>query len=175
MCCIVLKTSISLIYQNKPIMRKPVLYTIILLLFGITAAGSVQAQGLKPTDSLYQEIARLDSVLFDAFNRRDMETFKALFAEDLEFYHDKGGLTDYTYTINSMKEVAKRNDGLRRDLVKGSLEVYPIPGYGAMQIGAHTFCHTEGGKLDCGTFKFAHVWKKVGADWKITRVISYGH
>jgi hypothetical protein len=30
-------------------------------------------------------------------------------------------------------------------LVPGSLEVYPIPGYGAMQIGAHTFCHIEDG------------------------------
>ena len=157
-------------------MRKPVFIpAIILLLFSVAAAGPVQAQGLKPTDSLYKEIARLDSVFFDAFNRRDIEAFKNLFAEDLEFYHDKGGLTDLAYTINSMKEVAKRNDGLRRDLVKGSMEVYPIPGYGAMQMGAHTFCHTEGGKLDCGTFKFANVWKKTDGGWKITRVISYGH
>ena len=66
--------------------------------------------------------------------------------EDLEFYHDKGGLTNYEHTISFMKEVAKNNNGLRRDLVKGSLEVYPIPGYGAMEIGVHTFCHLENGK-----------------------------
>ena len=127
------------------------------------------------SDSLYKEIAHMDSVLFNAFNNRDMETFKKCFAEDLEFYHDKGGLTDYSYTINSFKNTIDRNNGLRRELVQGSLEVYPIPGYGAMQIGAHTFCHPENGKMDCGTFKFVHIWKKINNEWKITRVVSYDH
>ena len=156
-------------------MKKPVIFLCLLVLLLSSMAGSAQGSQLKPTDSLYMEIAKLDSIFFDAFNRRDIETFKNLFSEDLEFYHDKGGLTDLDYTINSMKEVAKRNEGLRRDLVKGSMEGYPIPGYGAMQMGAHTFCHTENGRLDCGTFKFAHVWKKTEKGWKITRVISYGH
>lgn len=117
----------------------------------------------------------MDSILFSAFNTRDIEKFKSLFATDLEFYHDKGGLTNYDYTINALKETAKRNDGLRRELVKGSLEVYPVPGYGAMQIGAHTFCHMEKGKQDCGTFKFVHIWQKKNNEWKITRVVSYDH
>jgi|SRR5688572_4603228 len=126
-------------------------------------------------DALYQEIAHMDSVVFNAFNSRDVEKFKSLFAGDLEFYHDKGGLTNYDHTIEFMKTTAKNNDQLRRELVKGSLEVYPIPGYGAMQIGAHTFCHIENGKQQCGTFKFVHVWQKKNGEWKITRVISYGH
>ncbi|MBD0278645.1 MAG: nuclear transport factor 2 family protein, partial [Flavisolibacter sp.] len=106
---------------------------------------------------------------------RDMEKFKSLFTDDLEFYHDKGGLTDYQYTIESFKNTIARNDGLRRELVKGSLEVYPIKDFGAIQIGSHTFCHNENGKQDCGTYKFVHVWKKVGTEWKIARVISYDH
>lgn len=126
-------------------------------------------------DSLYKEIAQLDSVLFNAFNTRAVEKFKSFFAEDLEFYHDKGGLTNYEHTINFMKETAKNNNGLTRDLVKGSLEVYPIPGYGAMEIGAHRFCHLENGKQDCGTFKFVHIWQKKNGEWKITRVVSYDH
>ena len=125
---------------------------------------------------LYTEIAKMDSILFNAFNSRNIETFGSLFTKDLEFYHDKGGLTSYEYTMNFMKEVAKnKTNDLRRDLVKGSLEVYPIPGYGAMEIGAHTFCHTENGKQDCGTFKFVHVWKKENGAWKISRVLSYDH
>ena len=95
------------------------------------------AQSAK--DSIYNEIAHMDSVVFNAFNTRDVEKFKSLFDQDLEFYHDKGGLTNYEHTINFMKEVAKNNNGLRRDLVKGSLEVYPIPGYGAMEIGGLHF------------------------------------
>jgi uncharacterized protein DUF4440 len=143
-----------------------------LLLTG--AFNVVNAQSAK--DYLYNEIAHMDSVLFNAFNIRDVEKFKSLFSEDLEFYHDKGGLTNYEYTINFMKDVAKNNNnGLRRDLVKGSLEVYPIPGYGAVEIGAHTFCHLENGKQNCGTFKFVHIWQKKNGEWKITRVVSYDH
>jgi hypothetical protein len=133
----------------------------------------INAQSTK--DTLYKEVAQLDSILFTAFNTRDVEKFKSFFAEDLEFYHDKGGLTNYEHTINFMKETAKNNNGLRRDLVKGSLEVYPIPGYGAMEIGSHRFCHLENEKQDCGTFKFVHIWQKKNNEWKITRVVSYDH
>jgi len=141
--------------------------------------GVNQANAQNGKDSvsreLYNEIAKMDSILFNAFNSRDVVKFGSLFTQDLEFYHDKGGLTTYEYTMNFMKDVAKNNNGLRRDLVKGSLEVYPIPGYGAMEIGAHTFCHSENGKQDCGTFKFVHVWQKKNGEWKISRVVSYGH
>jgi len=124
---------------------------------------------------LYKEIIHMDSILFNAFNTRDIDQFKTLFTEDLEFYHDKGGKTNYEHTISFLKTTAEINSPLRRELVKGSLEVYPIPGYGAMEIGAHTFCHIENGKQDCGTFKFVHIWQKKNGEWKITRVVSYGH
>ena len=51
----------------------------------------------------------------------------------------------------------------------------PVDAEGAMQIGAHTFCHMENGKEDCGTFQFAHVWQKKDGTWRITRVLSFGH
>jgi len=125
--------------------------------------------------SLFKEIAHLDSVLFNAFNSRDIELFKTFFTEDLEFFHDKGGLTNYDHTINFLKETTKANNQLRRDLVKGSLEVYPIPGYGAIEIGSHKFCHNENGKQECGTFKFVQIWQKKNNIWKISRVVSFGH
>lgn len=150
-------------------------FNFLLLLLLLSGCGQLSAQGKKVDDSLFNQIAHLDSVLFNAFNGRDIETFKKLFTTDLEFYHDKGGLTGYEYTIQSLKNTAARNDGLKRELVPGSLEVYPIKDYGAIQIGAHRFCHLENGKQDCGTFKFVHIWKKFGNDWKITRVVSYDH
>lgn len=150
------------------------LFYFLFLILVISGCSHLNAQEKKP-DELYSEIAHMDSVLFNAFNNRDTVTFKKLFTTDLEFFHDQGGLTDYAYTIQSLKNAANRNDGLKRELVRGSLEVYPIPNYGAMEIGAHTFCHLENGKQDCGTFKFVHVWKKIGNEWKITRVVSYGH
>jgi hypothetical protein len=150
-------------------------FTFFLLVLLMLFAGRLVAQDKTGNESLYAQIEKMDRVLFDAFNNRDTVTFKKLFTSDLEFYHDKGGLTDYTYTIQSLKNIAAQNYDLKRELVKGSLEVYPIPGYGAMEIGAHTFCHPENGKQECGTFKFVHIWKQIGNEWKITRVVSYGH
>jgi len=150
------------------------MFTVAILNVG-NSAKAQQGNGLSHGDPLYKEIAHMDSVVFNALNSRDVETFKSLFSADLEFFHDKSGLTNYDHTVEFLKTTAKNNDRLRRDLVPGSLEVYPIPGYGAMQIGAHTFCHIEDGKQQCGTFKFVHVWQKNNGEWKITRVISYGH
>jgi hypothetical protein len=152
-------------------MRSNIKFIVTIVFF--TTVNSLTAQ--TASDSLYKEVAKLDSVLFNAFNTRDVEKFKAFFTEDLEFYHDKGGLTNYEHTVKFMNDVAKNNNGLRRELVKGTLEVYPIPGYGAMQIGSHRFCHLENGKQDCGTFKFVHIWQKKNNEWKITRVVSYDH
>jgi hypothetical protein len=170
------KQHISLIYQIEKMEKMQNFIKALFLLVSIMAASNkAKTQGLPPSDTLYRQIAKMDSVLFTAFNNRDMETFKKIFAEDLEFYHDKGGLTDYAYTVQSFKNTIARNDGLKRTLVKGSLEVYPIKDYGAIQIGAHTFCHLENGKDDCGTFKFVHIWKRIGDEWKIVRVVSYDH
>jgi len=136
---------------------------------------NAQLQDSVVSKNLYKEIAHMDSALFNAFNNRNIDQFKNLFAEDLEFYHDKGGLTNYQHTVDFLKTTDSLNNHLKRELVKGTLEVYPIPGYGAMEIGEHTFCHLENGKQDCGTFKFVHIWKKTNGEWKITRVVSYGH
>lgn len=149
-------------------------YLFLLILLALMTT-RLNAQDKKKEDALYVEIARMDSIVFNAFNQRDTATFKKLFTGDLEFYHDKGGLTGYQQTVEFMRSITKDNNGLRRDLVPGTLEVYSIPGYGAMQIGSHTFCHPENGKQECGTFKFMHVWKQTGNGWKISRVISYDH
>lgn len=150
-------------------------FSSLLLLLLLCLGFPVRAQEVKPADSLYKEIIHMDSVLFGAFNSRDVATFENTFTKDLEFYHDKGGLTDLAYSVQSLKNTAIRNDGLRRELVPGSTEIHPIGSYGAVQIGSHRFCHLENGKQDCGTFKFVHLWKKTPDGWKLTRVISYNH
>ena len=124
---------------------------------------------------LYDEIAEMDRRMFDAFNRHDIGGVQALFAEDLEFYHDKGGKLSLEQSTAGLQSSFAQNNGLRRDLVPGSLEVYPIRDYGAIQVGSHRFCHIEDGKNDCGTFKFVHVWQKKEGKWRVTRAVSYDH
>ncbi len=139
------------------------------------AIAPTSGQRTPEAQRLYDEIARMDAAMFDAFNAQDIDTLMALFSSDLEFYHDKGGLQSYSEVTAGFQRLFAQKNGLRRDLVKGSLEVYPIKGYGAIEVGEHRFCHSEAGQPDCGTFKFLHVWKENGGKWQVTRVVSYGH
>lgn len=127
--------------------------------------------------SLSREIHQLDSLMFDAMNRQDLDGVMFYFDKDLEFYHDKGGLDNYEQTKIKLANLFKnnRNNNFRRTLVPGSMEVYPVPGYGAIESCLHRFCHIENGKDDCGTFKNVMVWKKTPQGWKVTRVLSYDH
>ncbi len=148
----------------------------ILLLVSSTTFGQQSGdQAIKTSGNLYNEIVHMDSILFTAYNTQNLDAFKKIFTEDLEFYHDKGGLMDYRKSIEATKALFARDTTLRRELIKGSLEVYPIKDYGAVQIGIHRFCHLENGRQDCGNFKFVHIWKKTGNEWKLARVISYDH
>ncbi len=131
--------------------------------------------GASSPSSLYEEISKVDRALSEAFNAHDLNALMSLFTEDLEFYHDAGGLQSYTQVRDGFGSLFSKNDGIRRDVVAGTLEVHPIRGYGAIEVGAHRFCHDENGRRDCGTFKFLQVWRSEAGKWRITRVVSYGH
>ncbi len=136
------------------------------------------AKAYKPvSETLYREIAREDSLMFAAFNRHDLAGLMSFFTEDLEFYHDKGGLSGYEQTKQGFERLFQQNatTGLRRELIPGSLEVYPVKDYGAIAESRHRFCHLEQGKQDCGTFKNTMVWRRTGQGWKVSRVLSYDH
>ena len=117
----------------------------------------------------------MDNALTEAFNAHDVNRLMSLFASDLEFYHDTGGLQSYEEVTNGFRGLFTASNGIERSLVPGSLEVYPINDYGAIEIGEHRFCHEENGQTECGSVKFVHVWRKQDDQWKITRVVSYGH
>lgn len=126
-------------------------------------------------DSLYSAIAAADSALFTAFNERDLPRLRSFFARDLEFCQDNEGVENYAQTIRDFDRMFGQPTPIRRDLVPGSLEVYPIKNYGAMEVGRHRFCHVEDGRDECGTFSFVHIWRRAKTGWQISRVISYGH
>ena len=146
---------------------------VVLLVLSVLSRAA-EEPGKAQTD-LAATIARMDSEIFAAFNAHDVDRLMSYFTDDLEFYHDTGGLGNYKENADGFKKMFASTPDIRRDLVKVSLEVYPIKDYGAMEIGQHRFCHKENGRDDCGTFRFAMVWRKTGDSWKISRVLSYGH
>jgi uncharacterized protein DUF4440 len=111
-----------------------------LLTLGLAAQLSRAESPPEPSAAeLQRTVAALDTRLFAAYNHCDLETLAALVAEDLEFYHDKTGLSrgraPFIAAIKS--NICGK---VHRDLVAGSLEVYPLHGYGAVEIGTHVFC-----------------------------------
>jgi hypothetical protein len=129
----------------------------------------------KPDDpALYQTIVRLDSLFFDAYNNcaTKLDYYSTFYADDIEFYHDNGGLaTSKPQIIESTKNNICGK--VTRHLVKGSIEVYPIKNYGAVEIGLHYFYNNQeadGGGSKIGRFMI--IWTNKNNDWKIARVIS---
>jgi len=127
----------------------------------------------KATDpkSLYDTIAAMDARWEDAYNTCKLDVMEEIISEDLEFYHDQGGL---------MTSKQKLNDALKanicgkvtRELKKGSLEVYAIRGYGAVEMGLHGFHNNQEPNAQLHYSKFVHIWKRDQGKWRITRVIS---
>ena len=137
----------------------------------VAGPGAQGSAGRELRDAIVEQ----DRRMFDAYNAHDVDRLMAMFSPDLEFFHDTGGALDFAQVKSGFTSVFAGNQDIRRDLVDGSLEVYPIKGYGAIQIGAHRFCHPERGKPDCGTFRFVHVWRLAAGAWQVTRAVSYGH
>lgn len=64
-----------------------------LLLLAPGPPARAQTRQSAPDDVLFRTMASLDSRLFEAYNTCDLERFASFFVEDVEFYHDQGGLT----------------------------------------------------------------------------------
>ena len=147
------------------------------LLIAIVVFGTAHTQqpAQKQQDKeLFETIRKLDSTWFSYFNK-DLTAFGSFIDTSLEFYHDRSGLTFYADNIAAFKRMKTTTPDLKRELLPETMEVYPVPGYGAVQIAQHRFCHMENGKMDCGVFKFIHTWKKTDQGWKVTRIISVDH
>lgn len=129
----------------------------------------------QPDDvELYNTIVKMDSTFFEAYNTCDknLEKYASFYAENVEFYHDQGGkMTSKKELVASTKEYVCGK--VTRELVSGSIEVYPIKDYGAIEIGLHTFHNnTQPVGTPSKVVRFVIIWQKDNNDWKIARVIS---
>ena len=144
--------------------------------FGRADAQAVQSlDSMKSQEELVKAITTLDAELFDAYNTCNLEKFGSLIAEDVEFYHDQGGVT---LGRAALVESVKNNicGKVTRELVPGTLEAHYMKGYGAVEMGVHRFHHPGHDDTEpLGEGKFIHLWQYKDGAWKITRVISYDH
>lgn len=125
-------------------------------------------------DRLFQTVAGLDEKLFNSYNHCDLATMSSLIADDLEFYHDKTGLS-----VGKKVFLDAIRDNIcgktQRELIPGSTEVYRLDHYGAVEIGRHRFRHPGHEEIGVGEAKFITVWRFKDGNWQMTRAISYDH
>ena len=156
---------------------------LLLLLFPLLALCGIRAgaqavpslESIQSQAELDKAITTLDASLFDAYNRCDLDKFASFIADDVEFYHDQGGVT---LGKAALTDAIKKNicGKVTRELVPGSLQVYHMNGYGAVEMGVHRFHHPGHDDTEpLGEAKFIHLWQYKDGAWKITRVISYDH
>jgi len=140
----------------------------------VLLGSAAQAQSDAPSDALFKTVQSLDTQLFDAYNHCDLAKLGTMVADDLEFYHDKTGLS-----VGKAPFIAaiKQNicGKVERTLVPGSLEVYPLKDYGAVEIGIHRFHHPHNPEDGVGEAKFITLWQEKDGAWKVTRAISFDH
>jgi len=139
-----------------------------LILFIISAS---YLSACAQSNNLHETVARLDSLFFTAYNNCDMAKQEEFYSDSIEFYHDKGGLST---SKNEILEGTKKNicGKVTRELVKGSIEVSPIPGYGAVELGSHMFHNNQEKNDKPHPSKFVIIWHENNGKWTITRVIS---
>ena len=128
---------------------------------------------IKSQAQLDRTLLALATALFDAYNRCDLPKFSSLVADDVEFYHDKGGLTlgNAALTESIRKNICGR---VTRQLTPGTLRVYHMDNLGAIEMGRHRFFE-NGSPTASGEADFVQLWLYKNGAWKVSRVLSYDH
>lgn len=148
----------------------------------LTMPSMMKAQSAD--EQAIQKILKKDSLFWMGYNKCDTTGYNQMFTKDLEFYHDKGGITlgADTLAMTLQRNLCSNPDfRLRREEVKGTVKVFMLHNsgviYGAILSGEHVFFVLEKGKdarLD-GKAKFTHLWLLTDNVWKMKRILSYDH
>lgn len=160
--------------------------SLLLRSIGFLIVSGIAVAQVDKGSELFQTLKAKDSILFKiGFNKCEVERSAELMFDDLEFYHDKGGITNSKEAfVTTMKNGICRDDNpekVYRFLVEECLEVFPMYNngklYGALQNGKHFFSTDENMTYENtdNYALFSHLWLLENGEWKIKRVISYNH
>lgn len=163
-------------------MKLKIAVELILTLLVVTYTNAQVGENSK----LFKALKANDSLLFEvSFNKCQLKAIDHIMAEDLEFYHDQGGITSSKKQFMSVMQngICHPDNKIksRRMLVEGSLKVFPLYNngelYGALQNGEHKFFESYNNQPEiAGSIaKFSHLWLKINNQWILKRVISYDH
>jgi uncharacterized protein DUF4440 len=161
---------------HRSVLSIPV-YVLFITILLIASAGAQSVPALdkiQNQEDLNKAITALDAALFDAYNKCELAKFGSLVDENVEFYHDQGGVT---LGRAALVDSVKKNicGTTTRELLPATLQIYYMKGYGAIEMGTHRFHHPGHPEIGDGEGKFVHLWQYKDGAWKVTRVLSYDH
>lgn len=159
-----------------------------LIAFAAAAAltDSPPAATVPGQPGLTEQIAARDAEFFRLFFEGcDPARVRTMIADDIEMYHDKGGfvwrgadgvVAEYARACEERRKPDAWRS--RRELVRESLRVDPVPGHGAIEDGVHLFYERKGDGPErlAGRARFTQLWT-LGADggWRLARILSFAH
>lgn len=156
----------------------------VLLVLATLSSQTIQAQ-VEATSDLFIQLAKMDSIIFErGFNMCLLAEIGPSISDDLEFYHDQGGLSETKIEfLDALKQNICSNFDKKpiRKLANGSLNVFPLDNngvlYAAIQHGEHEFYIKEPNRPAylTSTAMFTHVWILENDSWILKRVLSYDH
>jgi hypothetical protein len=149
-------------------------------------AGSPPPVTLPEPPALAEQVAARDAEFFELFFEGcDPAKVRTMIADDIEMYHDKGGfvwrgadgvIADYAKACEERRKPGAWRS--RRELVRASLRIDPVPGHGAIEDGVHLFYERKGNGPErlAGRARFTQLWS-LGADgtWRLARIFSFAH
>ena len=157
----------------------------ILLLFSVLLISVTTFAQVDKNSDLYKTILIQDSLLFNiGFNKCDISQFENLLSENLEFYHDKNGISDKKKFLNDIKNglcTDPEKFQSRRALLPGTTNIFALYNngilYGAIQEGIHQFFEKQGQNPETfgSSAKFTHLWILENNVWKLNKALSFEH
>lgn len=151
---------------------------------GAALLASCAATAQVTNDNWEASARQFDRDYWKAFNACEVEKQTRMNAEDLEFYHDIGGIMRgrASFAETTAKNICGRSDWrLRRAEVPGTVQFYPLRSngkvYGAVLTGEHYFYHTNKGQPETleGKARFTHTLLLKDSAWQVARVLSFDH
>ncbi|GAB2851075.1 DUF4440 domain-containing protein [Pseudoduganella ginsengisoli] len=142
------------------------------------------AASADPT-AIQAEIKAADAAYWKAYNSCDFSGLDALTADDVEFYHDLGGITkgraDLTGAVRN-NICADKDASVRRDAAPEETQTFLLRRgdevYAALVTGQHHFFRVmkaNGAAVPTDNARFSQLWMKQDKGWKLSRVMSYDH
>jgi len=155
------------------VIRRAVLWAFVC---GLAAAGAAAAEPLD-------DVQARDDAFWRAYNACDTKAFRGFFRADVEFYHDRGGVTVGLEALDAAlaKNLCGGVSRLRREPVPDSVRWSILRNgdtvYGAIVAGEHLFHVRPPDKAEFldGRARFVSLWLLQDGTWRMARLLSYDH